>query len=229
VPTTDLPVVSLPSVWPLINKTLDMVRANVQQRCNLTEEIILEPNDLFIAKYSAEGQGGLKQHDDGSFISFNLQLSSPDDYEGGGTYFPGTQRRYKLPKGSCLIHGSALPHEGISVQHGTRYIAIGFLGINRTCCHKFSHMLPKWSFDLLNNQQSILISDPSSHQTEFNLWDTLGAHFRSIWLRVALVLVLLAIFGICVAIVRVLTLLRRQAGNILTWARVYRTEREHVE
>ena len=47
---------------------------------------MLTPNDIFIVKYTADGQPGLDRHRDGSFVSFNLALSnSRGDYEGGGT------------------------------------------------------------------------------------------------------------------------------------------------
>ena len=43
--------------------------------------------DAFVVRYDAAGQGGLATHTDDSELSFNLLLSEPADFEGGGTSF----------------------------------------------------------------------------------------------------------------------------------------------
>ena len=43
--------------------------------------------DAFVVRYDAAGQGGLATHTDDSELSFNLLLSDPTDFDGGGTSF----------------------------------------------------------------------------------------------------------------------------------------------
>jgi len=43
--------------------------------------------DAFVVRYDAAGQGGLATHTDDSELSFNLLLSEPADFDGGGTSF----------------------------------------------------------------------------------------------------------------------------------------------
>ena len=43
--------------------------------------------DAFVVRYDAAGQGGLATHTDDSELSFNLLLSEPADFAGGGTSF----------------------------------------------------------------------------------------------------------------------------------------------
>ena len=61
------------------------MRDNVKSRCGISSDAALTPNDIFLVKYTPEGQPGLHRHRDGSFASFNLMLSDPADYDGGGT------------------------------------------------------------------------------------------------------------------------------------------------
>jgi len=160
-PTTDLPWRLLPTVWPLLNRTLAAVEADVHARCNLTAAEQLSVNDIFLVKYTArDGQRGLARHRDGSFTSFNLMLSNPTDYEGGGTRFdscgpqkcaplapgmPDDRPLYRVPKGSMLVHGGGNFHEGVPVTAGSRYIVAGFLGLNRHCCSlKYAGVYGLW-------------------------------------------------------------------------------------
>ena len=85
--TTDLPWTVLPGAWPVLNRTFDAVESNVRKRCNLTQFDRLSVNDIFLVRYAAgsDDQPGLARHRDSSFVSFNVGLSDPTDYEGGGT------------------------------------------------------------------------------------------------------------------------------------------------
>ncbi|KAI9003860.1 hypothetical protein DFJ74DRAFT_693902 [Hyaloraphidium curvatum] len=48
-----------------------------------------EYRDLFVVRYDArDGQQGLGEHTDGCLVSFNVLLNPPEEFEGGGTFFP---------------------------------------------------------------------------------------------------------------------------------------------
>ena len=47
----------------------------------------MHTQDAFVVRYDAAGQGGLATHTDDSELSFNLLLSEPADFDGGGTSF----------------------------------------------------------------------------------------------------------------------------------------------
>ena len=85
-PTTDLPwYVLSPHAKTIIEDVWRVMASNVKSRCGLASDARLTINDVFVVKYTPEGQPGLHRHRDGSFASFNLMLSDPEDYEGGGT------------------------------------------------------------------------------------------------------------------------------------------------
>ena len=86
-PTTDLPWGALPGTWAVLNETWTRMEADVRARCGIKSNDVLTPNDIFLVKYDASegGQKGLRRHRDGSTFSFNMMLSNPGDYGGGGT------------------------------------------------------------------------------------------------------------------------------------------------
>lgn len=84
--------------------------------------------DAFIIKYTAEGQPGLAEHIDNSELSFNLLLSPPDAFEGGGTRIAPAEDVVIFPRqGEMLSHYGGLRHAGMPVSSGTRYILAGFV------------------------------------------------------------------------------------------------------
>ena len=85
-PTTDLPwYVLSPEAQTIVDDVWRAMASNVKKRCGLGGDDTLTINDVFLVKYTPDGQPGLHRHRDGSFASFNLMLSDPEDYEGGGT------------------------------------------------------------------------------------------------------------------------------------------------
>ena len=67
-------------------------------------------------------------HADDSEISFNLLLSDPGEFEGGGTSFEAAGNATLLPgRGELLCHFGKLRHAGVPVTSGTRYILAGFV------------------------------------------------------------------------------------------------------
>ena len=80
-------------------------------------------------RYTADTEfAGLEKHVDGCAYSFNVLLSDPEDFEGGGTSFEslgwGT---LSVQRGECLLHRGAERHCGSPVTRGMRFIVVGFL------------------------------------------------------------------------------------------------------
>ena len=52
----------------------------------------LRAREVFFVKYSAQGQSKLGPHRDGHLLSFNVLMSQPDSFSGGGTHIQALQR-----------------------------------------------------------------------------------------------------------------------------------------
>jgi hypothetical protein len=95
--------------------------------------------DTFILKFSGTpGERGLGIHvdDDGLGISFNILLSDPSTFEGGGTRFPPNAHTedevvYAPQRGQMLSHYGGLRHASVPCTGGLRYIMVGFLRSRR--------------------------------------------------------------------------------------------------
>lgn len=72
------------------------------------------------------GQNKLAIHQDDALISFNILLSDPSDFEGGGTYFKHVNKTVPLQRGGCIVHDSEIPHAGAAITSGYRTILVGF-------------------------------------------------------------------------------------------------------
>jgi hypothetical protein len=90
--------------------------------------------DAFLLKYEPAhggGQPGLGLHVDDSDLSFNILLSPPDAFQGGGTWFETIGRGVFPAEGEMLSHHGKLPHAGSPVTAGTRYVMVRFISIDR--------------------------------------------------------------------------------------------------
>jgi len=91
--------------------------------------------DTFLLKFSGTpGSQGLGIHvdDDGLGLSFNVLLSDPRDFEGGGTRFPPNaftdeEAVYTPERGQMLSHYGGVRHASVPCTGGLRYIMVGFL------------------------------------------------------------------------------------------------------
>jgi hypothetical protein len=136
-PTTDMPLSEVSEVEP-------MARAAIFRRLLrplaplyfphgfLPEHLTLR--DAFYVKYSATPghQRELEMHTDGSVFSFNILLSDPTDFEGGGTLFEVTGAVARPPQGAALAHSGQLRHSGVAISSGERYLLVGFVGCVET-------------------------------------------------------------------------------------------------
>ena len=62
-------------------------------------------------------------------LSFTIQLSKPDDYEGGDLEFLGTETKAEAfrQQGTCIIFPSFLAHRVTKIKSGTRYAIVGWI------------------------------------------------------------------------------------------------------
>jgi len=70
-------------------------------------------------------------HRDASLVTLNIALSSPDDFEGGGTYIEGLENHNGLPlcidRGKVLCHSSGIMHAGTAISAGERWVLVLFV------------------------------------------------------------------------------------------------------
>jgi len=82
-----------------------------------------------LVKYNGEAKG-TELHTDNSefiYITVNVVLSEPTDFDGGGTYITEIDQTVKLKQGEMLIHLSDMEHAGVEITSGVRRVLICFL------------------------------------------------------------------------------------------------------
>ncbi|CAK0816579.1 unnamed protein product, partial [Prorocentrum cordatum] len=138
-PTVDLPLHDLsPSRYDFVRRTLEGGVLPAMQKEYDTNVLLIR--EAFVVKYEAAGggggpegrrgprQAGLGMHRDGTLLNCVVLLSSPADFEGGGTVFaPPIDRTFLIGQGECLCSCGQLLHGANSVTRGTRYVLIAFL------------------------------------------------------------------------------------------------------
>ena len=128
-PTTDLPIENVKTIHNFIIETLNTISLKIKKSYNLNDDIKMNFIDVFVVKYKFNEQTYLDMHKDGSFFSFNILLSNPTDFEGGGTYFD--DGLIMTPEqGGLIIHSSKMKHSGLPITKGTRYLLVGFINID---------------------------------------------------------------------------------------------------
>ncbi|CAO3636020.1 unnamed protein product [Cunninghamella blakesleeana] len=91
-PTIDIPIKTTPCLQYLIPILYERLIEPIIAPYYGFAPLQLGFRDVFLVLYDADHQGpfaqtGLAPHTDGSLISFNILINSPNDYEGGGTFF----------------------------------------------------------------------------------------------------------------------------------------------
>ena len=82
---------------------------------------------LFVVKYNSNTQNELELHTDGSFLSTNILLSDPQDFQGGGASFEDGITSI-IKRGDMIIHKSNITHTNVTIK-GTRYVLMIFMQI----------------------------------------------------------------------------------------------------
>ena len=85
--------------------------------------------DLFVARYAADAQRALAEHEDGSPFAFVVPLN--DGFEGGGTQFVELTGAptFKPAPGAALLFSGKNRHRGVATTKGVRYILAGFVDV----------------------------------------------------------------------------------------------------
>lgn len=80
--------------------------ASLPELYGLTAEQ-LSFRDLFYVQYGCEEgqQAELSVHEDGSPLSFNILISDPNDFQGGGTYFEAEEKVLKIKQVFMRLFG----------------------------------------------------------------------------------------------------------------------------
>ena len=97
----------------------------------------LRVKDAIVIKYDAISQPnpGQPLHADMSSVSVNIALSNPDEFSGGGTFFPDligeedSDPAVVTPPlaGDAIMHLSSRRHAGVGVKSGVRTILVVFI------------------------------------------------------------------------------------------------------
>lgn len=124
-PTVDIEVNDIPLIRNFMHSICirDLIPL-FEKYYNLNPHL-LGIKEIFIAKYTDDGQRLLEEHIDASEFSFVIPLN--DEFEGGGTIFSETGDIVDAAPGSALLFSGRQYHQGREVTKGTRYICAGFL------------------------------------------------------------------------------------------------------
>jgi hypothetical protein len=127
VPTTDVPVASIPVVRDWFNialktKLFPFIAGHFEQDASSLRLI-----DAFVVRYTAEAQRSLPLHVDQSQFSLTIAMNPTCEYDGGGTVFAETGDVANGEAGDVIAFDGSLLHGGYPVSRGTRYIIVAFV------------------------------------------------------------------------------------------------------
>ena len=134
--TTDVDVSLCPLLLELCNRILEQKIIPTLAALFGFEVSELGVEDMFVAKYDMLGQKELREHRDGSELSFVVALN--DGFEGGGTNFidmnaKTMKRKIVLVRpesvGDCVLFCGRHLHSGETITSGVRYILTGFVRV----------------------------------------------------------------------------------------------------
>mmetsp|Transcript_151 Transcript_151/g.211 ORF Transcript_151/g.211 Transcript_151/m.211 type:complete len:370 (+) Transcript_151:1-1110(+) len=125
-------------LWKLINEDFDIPRDHLFGFLDLFCVNYVATNDSLSSDSTMDR---LEAHRDGSLISFSLLLSSPNEFEGGGTFFEALRdvepEGVLYPEGiirpdragDMVMHSGKLLHGADIVTKGQRTILVGFVDV----------------------------------------------------------------------------------------------------
>lgn len=141
VPTTDVPVHTVPAVLAVFNKALQQRIAPFVSAAFpdvVPSPDMLRIHDAFLVKYDATCDGTqrfLPVHEDESVISLTVALNPRTDYSGGGTYFEAAhdaaQQVVCPDQGQVLAFRGSRRHGGEPITQGVRYVFAVFAWVQR--------------------------------------------------------------------------------------------------
>ena len=129
--TTDISIDKIPSIFKYILGTLPNIISKFHKYYCIPEITEINILELFILKYEEGYQNKFDMYNNGSFLTFNVMLSSSKDYEGGGTQF-NDGIKICLEQGDLLLHSGYVKHTDLDVTKGKLYILVALININIT-------------------------------------------------------------------------------------------------
>ncbi|CAM9739300.1 unnamed protein product [Discosporangium mesarthrocarpum] len=127
-PTEDVPVAKIPDVDVFLRGVLEeRILPAARDLYSLGAKAEMELLDMFLVRYSLEGQRSLDSHVDSGHLSFDIMLTTNGtDFRGGGVHYKALGETLSPPKGSVIIHPAKLVHAGVEITEGWRYVVVGF-------------------------------------------------------------------------------------------------------
>lgn len=129
-PTTDIPLHLIKTLESVVMNIINIDIFEIISKTFNVNKYFLNCNDVFIVKYTMDGQRKLEKHRDGSAFSFNILLNSEENFTGGGTIIEenGQEIHVTNTKGGLVLHSGSCLHQGKAIESGTRYLLVGFVG-----------------------------------------------------------------------------------------------------
>jgi len=127
--TIDIPVDTIPSIFPVIIATLAQIMTKMSGSYELPDNIPLNIRELCVVKCSHDMQNSMEIPGNGSFVSFSILLNDSNEFEGGGTYFADGLTTH-LNQGDMLIHSSKVKYSELKITSGVRYLLVGYMNID---------------------------------------------------------------------------------------------------
>lgn len=135
----------------------------IREQCVIYDHLKFENEQFYVVKYDAKEFKSIDMHHDDHHLSFVASLNNVTDYSGGGNNFEGVSFSVKAggvehlndhkfdpqPTGSIVIHGGKLNHASLDVTRGTRYVLVGEVHVNKSCCFDFTTYMNKFVTKLL--------------------------------------------------------------------------------
>ncbi len=124
----------------------------IREQCVIHDHLKFENVVFYVIKYDVKDFKSIAMHHDDQHLSFVASLNNVTDYSGGGNNFEGVSFSVKAggiehlnehkfdpqPTGSVVIHGGKLMHASLDVTHGARYVLVGEVYVNKSCCFDFT-------------------------------------------------------------------------------------------
>ncbi|KAI8064629.1 hypothetical protein BC940DRAFT_226760, partial [Gongronella butleri] len=129
--TVDIPVLTTPALSLVAQWARDRVVRAILEPIYGFAQGQLDFRDLFLVKYTADGQRGLAPHADGGLISFSILINDPANFDGGGTtFFPADGQPVLFGhahQGDLIHHPAQIRHQGNDITRGERLVLVGFV------------------------------------------------------------------------------------------------------
>jgi len=103
----------------------------VRSQFGLDSTVPIEICESNVVRYDSQSEMvSYSVHADGpDRVTYNMLLSDPKDFEGGGTWLPHLERTVFPQRGSMLTYADPVYHGGAPVTSGRRYIWQGFMEV----------------------------------------------------------------------------------------------------